>query len=373
MTLYKMKEFAALAGVTVKALRHYERLGLIRPRRTGAGHRRYVQADLGRLEAITALKYLGFALDEIRSILNRPASELPKAIAARRRALDEAEARLIVARGAIDAAEQAAGAPLDALVEAVQTKVAAAAMRRYYTDEGWQRRRRYYEEGPADEWRALYAALSDLVGHDPASEEVQAAADRWLALTWRAYTGDPAVQTDSETAWSDREHWPARMKRRIDEFNLEAVRALIEQAAQAAPKRYFTPAAWDRYIARVVADRDDDPQRVSNAWRARVDLFREIEAALDSGTADRQAEAFRSRWDQQLESTGGGDADIHEALLKMWADREHWSASLRWQIEAIHWMPYGRLQRIATFLEGPRNNPQGRGKLRIATAASAGV
>jgi hypothetical protein len=223
-------------------------------------------------------------------------------------------------------------------------------MRRYYTDEGWQRRRKYYEEGPSDEWRALYAALSDLVGHDPASEAVQAAADRWLALTWRAYTGDPAVQTDSMTAWADREHWPARMKRRIDEFNLEAVTALIQQAAQSAPKRYFAPAAWDRYTARIAAGRNDDPERVSRAWRARVDLFRDIETALDSGGADQQAEVFRARWNEQLESASGGDPEIHEALLTMWADREHWSASLRWQIEAIHWMPYDRIQKIADFL-----------------------
>ena len=357
-TLYKIRDFAALAGVTVKALRHYERLELLKARRTRAGHRRYVHADVERLEIITALKYLGFSLEEVSSILKRPDSELPKAIAVRRRALDEAEARLTVARAAIDAAEHAPGAALDALVEAVQTKVAAAAMRKYYTDEGWHRRRHYYEEGPADEWRALYRALSDLVGHDPASEAVQAAADRWLALTWRAYTGDPAVQTDSPTAWADREHWPVRMKRRIDEFRLEEVHALIQAAAQAAPKRYFTPAAWDRYIARAVAGRNDDPERVSAAWRARVDLFRDIEAALDSGAADRQAEAaeaFRARWDEQLESASGGDAEIHEALLKMWADREHWSATLRWQIEAIHWMPYGRIQRIAAFLESLRN------------------
>jgi DNA-binding transcriptional MerR regulator len=372
-TLYRVRDFAVLAGVTVKALRHYERLGLIMPRRTRAGHRRYVQADLRRLEAITALKYLGFALDEIRLILSRPAFELPKAIAARRRAFDEAEARLTIARDAIDAAEPASGAPLDALVEAVQTKVAAAAMRKYYTEEGWQRRRRYYEEGPADEWRALYRALSDLVGHDPASDEVQAAADKWLALTWRAYSGDPAVQTDSETAWADRERWPARMKRRVEEFNLEAVRALIQQAAQSAPKRYFMPAAWDRYLTRVITSRDEDPQRVSDAWRARVDLFREIEAALDAGIADSQAEAFRARWNEQLESASGGDPEIGDALVKMWADREHWSATLRWQVEAIHWMPYDRLQKVAAFLERQRNSSHGREKVRIPTAGRAAI
>ena len=89
MTLYKMKEFAALAGVSVKALRHYERIGLLKPRRTPAGHRRYVQDDLGRVEAIGALKYVGFSLDQVRSILSRPGVELPKALAARRQALSE--------------------------------------------------------------------------------------------------------------------------------------------------------------------------------------------------------------------------------------------------------------------------------------------
>ena len=107
--------------------------------------------------------------------------------------------------------------------------------------------------------------------------------------------------------------------------------------ATCSPARTRLPApAWDRYLAR----RSNDPESVSRAWRARVDLFREIEAALVSGTADRQAEAFRARWDEQLESASAGDPEIREALLKMWADREHWSASLRWQVEAIHLSPF---------------------------------
>jgi DNA-binding transcriptional MerR regulator len=346
---YKTHDFAELAGVSVKALRHYERLGLLKARRTRSGHRRYVQADLGRIETITALKYLGVSLEQIGSILLRPAVELPKAIAARRAALSEVETKLAVARKAVDAAERAAdaSAALDVLVETVQAQVAAAAMKRYYTDEGWQRRRRYYEEGPAAEWRELYGTISALVGQDPASEPVQAAVDRWLVLSIRAYTGDPAVQTDSPTAWADRDHWPPRLKRRIDDFNLEAVNALMEQAAQAAPRKYFTAAAWDRYIAR----RNSSPESVSRGWQARVTLFRDIEAALDSGDAERQAAALRARWDEQLQGGSDGDPEVHDALLKMWADREHWSASLRWQVEAIHWMPYDRILRIAEFLD----------------------
>jgi DNA-binding transcriptional MerR regulator len=348
---YKTRDFAGLAGVGVKALRHYERVGLLKPRRTKAGHRRYVSDDIARIETITALKYLGFSLDQIRSILKRPDAELPTAIAARRQALADVETRLGVARKAMAAAEFAASgqAALEVIVEAVQTRVAAAAMKRYYTEEGFERRRRYYEEGPSAEWRDLYSTLSALVGQDPAGEPVQAAVDRWLALSWRAYTGDPEVQTDSMTAWADRDRWPSRMKRRIDEFNLEAVHALVDAAAQMAPRKYFTPAAWDRYIAR----RHDSPESDSHAWQARVSLFRDIEAALESGAAAGQAAALKARWAEQLTSASGGDPDVHAGLMKMWADRDHWSASLRWQIEAIHWMPYARIQRVVEFLERP--------------------
>ena len=141
-------------------------------------------------------------------------------------------------------------------------------MKRYYTDEGWQRRRRYYEEGPAAEWRDLYRTLSALTGEDPASEPVQSAVDRWLALSIRAYTGDPNAQTDSPTAWADRERWPARMKRRIDEFNLEAVHALVQAAAQAAPKKYFTAG---RVGSLHRTTRQQSRVRLARAGRRRVD------------------------------------------------------------------------------------------------------
>lgn len=37
--LYRVREFAELSGVTVRALHHYDRVGLLKPRRTDAGYR----------------------------------------------------------------------------------------------------------------------------------------------------------------------------------------------------------------------------------------------------------------------------------------------------------------------------------------------
>ena len=61
---YRIREFAGLAGVTVRALHHYDRLGLLKPRRTQTGYRVYCTRDLETLEQIVALKFIGLALNE---------------------------------------------------------------------------------------------------------------------------------------------------------------------------------------------------------------------------------------------------------------------------------------------------------------------
>ena len=43
---FRAREFAELAGVTVRTLHHYDRIGLLTPRRTPAGYRLYSASDL---------------------------------------------------------------------------------------------------------------------------------------------------------------------------------------------------------------------------------------------------------------------------------------------------------------------------------------
>jgi hypothetical protein len=46
---YRISEFALLAGVTVRALHHYDRLGLLKPRRTQTRYHVYSARDLETL------------------------------------------------------------------------------------------------------------------------------------------------------------------------------------------------------------------------------------------------------------------------------------------------------------------------------------
>lgn len=63
-------ELALRAGVSVRTLHHYDQIGLLRPTRSAAGHRRYTEADVARLTQVVALRSVGLSLGEIRRCLD---------------------------------------------------------------------------------------------------------------------------------------------------------------------------------------------------------------------------------------------------------------------------------------------------------------
>jgi len=67
---YTVGELAKRAGLTVRALHHYEKLGLLLPSgRSEAGYRRYSEADVQRLHRVLALRHSGLALKEIALLM----------------------------------------------------------------------------------------------------------------------------------------------------------------------------------------------------------------------------------------------------------------------------------------------------------------
>lgn len=56
------KDCAAATGVTIRALRHYEKIGLIAPLRAGNGYRHYRPDDIVRVLAIRLLQEVGLSL-----------------------------------------------------------------------------------------------------------------------------------------------------------------------------------------------------------------------------------------------------------------------------------------------------------------------
>ncbi|MFD3544201.1 MerR family transcriptional regulator [Streptomyces sp. NPDC058655] len=73
---YSVGQVAGFAGVTVRTLHHYDGIGLLSPSgRSHAGHRRYDDADLDRLQRILFYRELGFPLEEVAVLLDDPESD----------------------------------------------------------------------------------------------------------------------------------------------------------------------------------------------------------------------------------------------------------------------------------------------------------
>ena len=89
---WRVGQLARATGLTVRALHHYDELGLLVPsERTTAGHRLYVEGHVRRLYRIVALRELGLRLDAIRLVLDREQPALAEIV---RRQLERVEGEL---------------------------------------------------------------------------------------------------------------------------------------------------------------------------------------------------------------------------------------------------------------------------------------
>ncbi len=226
--LYKASEFAELTGVTVRALHHYDRAGLLKPRgRTGAGYRLYGAREFARLQQILTLKFIGLPLEEIKGLLARRALDLPETLRLQREALTERRRQLDMALRAVREAEgvfaRAGGEPdwdaFKKIVEVITMQHDTEWMKKYYTEEQLADLARrgtpeVLERGQR-EWQELIGEVQAAVaeGVDPASERAQALAARWEGLVEEFTGGDPGIRENLRRLYADQANWPDTFKK----------------------------------------------------------------------------------------------------------------------------------------------------------------
>jgi DNA-binding transcriptional MerR regulator len=207
----KVGELARRTGLTVRALHHYDEIGLLKPSlHTEAGHRLYTVGDIARLQQVISLRQLGFSLEEVRDCLNRPDFSPLEVIGlhlARLREQIEWQRKLCERLEAIAAHFRTAGeVSAEEFLRTIEvmTMTEKYTMEKLYTPEQIKQFEEVGKQVRPEEIRAVEAAWTALLAEvranrdlDPASPQAQALAQRWDELyerTMRFYQAVPELK-----------------------------------------------------------------------------------------------------------------------------------------------------------------------------------
>ena len=200
--MYKVGTVARIAKVTIRTLHHYDEIGLLTPSgRSGAGYRLYTNSDIERLQQIRFHRELGFALEEIRSVLDAPDFEARSVLRLHRKRLAqrlrETKALVALVDRMLSTPEGDRTMSAEALFDGFRPEeYEAEAKQRWGNTPVWQQsQRRTATYGP-DDWHSIKAEGAAIVkelaarqsaGDAPESEAAMAAAeqhrqhiDRWF-------------------------------------------------------------------------------------------------------------------------------------------------------------------------------------------------
>ncbi len=242
--LFQAREFAKLSGVTVRALHHYDRLGLLKPsRHTRAGYRLYSESDVARLEQIVALKFIGLSLKQIKEVLSRKSLDLASTLQQQRQAIEEKRNRLDLAIKAIQRAENVVAAnnqpdwgTFVKIIEVIKMQNDMDWSKKYYSEEAQEEIAKRAASIPSAvieqaqrDWVTLIKEVETAVAthEDPASDHAQALATRWTELLKGFTGGNPEIQAGLNKMYADRNNWPSsRPKPFSDEAQAFIVKAI---------------------------------------------------------------------------------------------------------------------------------------------------
>ncbi len=240
-------ETARRFGVSVKALRLYERHGLLKPLRSEAGWRTYGPNQIARLHQILTLKRLGLPLARIGELLTGP-DALEPVLALQEQVLardsEQLARALVLVRAARAKLKAGQALSIDDLAtlnqETVMTGIVdAKEMNRLFTP--FADRHFSLEEKETlkqtvidrDQLKRTFDGLvaegeSLLLGGDPTSPAAQDLARRWAAMAEQCTPGDPVIAAKAQAVWNEAMEDPAvagkmALNRKIFAFMNEAI------------------------------------------------------------------------------------------------------------------------------------------------------
>jgi MerR family transcriptional regulator, thiopeptide resistance regulator len=249
---FQVREVAEIAGVSVRALHHYDAIGLLVPKvRSDAGYRLYDEDDLLRLQQILIGRELGLPLEEIRRLLDDPELDRRQALVEQRAKLEQRLEHTAAMIRAVDAALSLLGTDeggetmnmKDLFNGFDHSRYEEEARQRWghtdaykestkrvsrYTPEDWKR----HQAEQASIYGDAYAALS--AGKAPDSVEAMDVAERHRLAIERWFYPCPH---DMHVGLADMYEADSRFAENIDKFGA-GLTAFLSAAIRANARRH---------------------------------------------------------------------------------------------------------------------------------------
>jgi len=233
--MYSMQRFATITGVTTKALRHYERVGLLAPLRTDGGYRQYSYADMKRLERVLSLRALGCSLKDVATVIDADPATRIAFLREQRDRLEYRRARLTRAIEIIGVATS--GEDADAAFERAMGQIS---WHRWHTRRDTPPPVDRVPDQAAPSKVALFQELAAAIDEGVDDSELRPLVERWNEMTMRDAGGDQKTLAAMRGAWQRRDRWPQPMR----EYIASLVRAdvatwerVIETIERLSPER----------------------------------------------------------------------------------------------------------------------------------------
>jgi DNA-binding transcriptional MerR regulator len=300
--LLRVGELAKRTGVTVRALHHYDKIGLLHPSgRSEGGYRLYNREDVARLHGIQTLRRMGVPLAEVRQLLDGSANSLQVILARQLRSLDQDIVRAQALRERLRVMQLVlAGGRQPEIDDWLASLAMMSTFERYFSAAELQRAFERWKQCEA-EWPALVESIRGAMDRGVPRDaiELQPLVQRWMDLLNRWMDGDFAFLG----------RW-GHMLREQPELPLPAGMDLelldyIDDAIQrrlAVLARYVNPEQQQRL------------QETRPEWRALLERAQRL-VAEGVPPQDLAARELARDWQALMERTAGPDAALGDRLL----------------------------------------------------------
>ncbi|UFU01308.1 MerR family transcriptional regulator [Radiobacillus kanasensis] len=212
--MYQIKEVAELAGVSVRTLHYYDRIGLLKPDVVkDNGYRSYTEEDCARLQQILFFKELGFSLKDIQATIDRPDFDRRKALINHQKLLEEKKHRLDLLLQSVQKTIESLDGGMKMSVEEMfepfdmkkieehQKKYAEETKQKYGETDAYKESARRAKQYTEDDWRQIkeqndeiYRALILRIDREPGDSEVQDLIGRYRqSITDNFYECTPEI------------------------------------------------------------------------------------------------------------------------------------------------------------------------------------